>query len=131
MLACQMRLCPCLPGYISGPDTKARGWTGLRVAHEARQIGVAPRVGIARGTAGRHEKGDPAVAVGQLLRWLNALFLGLLLVVQQLSHDLPGVLALHERELTEQESTDVVECGRELLTRLPGSSEGERPRTGL
>lgn len=73
----------------------------LRAAHEMRQSDAALRAGISRSTAGRIESGDPGVAVGQLLRYLNALSPGLTLA-QLLAKEGPAEMALRERERTKR-----------------------------
>lgn len=65
----------------------------LRLARRARQTDAAARAGIARSTASRIEKGDPAVAVGQVLRYLDAIAPGKTLV-QLLGEEDPAVSAL-------------------------------------
>lgn len=69
----------------------------LRTAHDVRQSDAALRAGISRSTAGRLEGGDPGVAVGQLLRYLNAVSPGLTLA-QLLAKEQPAELVLRERE---------------------------------
>ena len=73
----------------------------LRAAHEMRQSDAAARAGISRSTAGRLESGDPGVAVGQLLRYLNAVSPGLTLA-QLLANEGPAEMALRERERTKR-----------------------------
>lgn len=73
----------------------------LRAAHEMRQSDAAARAGISRSTASRLESGDPGVAVGQLLRYLNAVSPGLTLA-QLVSSEQPAELALQERERTKR-----------------------------
>ena len=65
----------------------------LRLARRVRQADAAARAGIARSTASRIEKGDPAVAVGQVLRYLDAIAPGKTLV-QLLGEEDPAVTAL-------------------------------------
>lgn len=73
----------------------------LRAAHEMRQSDAAARAGISRSTAGRLESGDPGVAVGQMLRYLNAIAPGLTLV-QLLANEGAAEMALRERERTKR-----------------------------
>lgn len=73
----------------------------LRAAHAMRQSDAALRAGISRSTAGRLESGDPGVAVGQLLRYLNAISPGLTLA-QLLANEGPAEMALRERERTKR-----------------------------
>ena len=51
----------------------ARCLVSLRIARHVRQSEAALRAGLSRGTAQRIEKGDPGVAIGSLLRYLNAI----------------------------------------------------------
>lgn len=73
----------------------------LRAAYGVRQSDAALMAGISRSTAGRLEGGDPGVAVGQVLRYLNALSPGLTLA-QLLAHERPAEQALRERERTKR-----------------------------
>lgn len=73
----------------------------LRAAHVVRQSDAATRAGISRSTAGRIESGDPGIAVGQLLRYLNAVSPGLTLA-QLLAKEQPAELLLRERERTKR-----------------------------
>lgn len=69
----------------------------LRLARRVRQADAAVRAGIARSTASRIEGGDPAVAVGQVLRYLDAIAPGKTLA-QLLGEDDPAVVALAAAE---------------------------------
>lgn len=73
----------------------------LRAAKAVRQNDAAARAGISRSTASRLESGDPGVAVGQMLRYLNALSPGLTLA-QLLAKEQPAELALQRRERTKR-----------------------------
>jgi len=73
----------------------------LRAAKAVRQNDAALRAGISRSTASRLESGDPGVAVGQLLRYLDALAPGLTLA-QLLAREQPAELALQARERTKR-----------------------------
>jgi transcriptional regulator with XRE-family HTH domain len=73
----------------------------LRAAKAMRQNDAALRAGISRSTASRLESGDPGVALGQLLRYLNALAPGLTLA-QLLAREQPAELALQWRERTKR-----------------------------
>jgi len=82
------------------PDTLTRQLQALgaalarvRLARRVRQVDAAARAGIARSTASRIEQGDPAVAVGQLLRYLDAIAPGKTLA-QLLGEEDPAVAAL-------------------------------------
>src|SRR6201998_1516591 len=48
----------------------------LRIARGLKQDQAALRAGISRNTAYRLEKGDPGVALGQILRYLDAIVPG-------------------------------------------------------
>ena len=73
----------------------------LRAAKGVRQGDAALRAGISRSTASRLECGDAGVAVGQLLRYLNALSPGLTLA-QLLASEQPAELLLRAREQTKR-----------------------------
>src|SRR5947209_18897131 len=45
----------------------------LRIARGVKQESAALRAGLSRNTAYRLEKGDPGIAVGQVLRYLDAI----------------------------------------------------------
>jgi DNA-binding XRE family transcriptional regulator len=51
----------------------------LRLAHDIKQNDAAQTAGLSRTTAYRIEKGDPTVALGQILRYLQAITPGLTL----------------------------------------------------
>ncbi|KWI31946.1 helix-turn-helix domain-containing protein [Burkholderia stagnalis] len=70
----------------------------LRIARGVHQSEAATRAGLSRNTAYRIEKGDPGVAIGQVLRYLEAFAPGLSL------HDLlsetdPALKSLDARGL--------------------------------
>lgn len=71
----------------------------LRTARRIQQAEAATRAGISRNTAYRLEKGDPGVALGQCLRYLEALAPGLTLQAL-LAGDDPSLKAQAERERT-------------------------------
>ncbi len=71
----------------------------MRAARRMRQEEAALRAGISRNTAYRLEHGDPGVAIGQLLRYLDAIAPGLKLVDALAMRD-PSLQALRARELT-------------------------------
>jgi transcriptional regulator with XRE-family HTH domain len=68
----------------------------LRLARRVRQSEAAIRAGLSRATAQRIEKGDPGVAIGALLRYLDAIAPGLTLI-QLLSGDDPAIIAMERR----------------------------------
>ncbi|PRC94326.1 helix-turn-helix domain-containing protein [Solimicrobium silvestre] len=69
----------------------------LRVARHISQTEAALRAGISRNTAYRLEKGDPGVAIGQLLRYLDVIAPGKSLQSFFAESD-PSIAALGERE---------------------------------
>lgn len=87
--------------------------TRLRQARHLKQGDAALRAGLSRTTAYRIEKGDPGVAVGQLVRYLDAISPGTSLV-RLMAQDDPSLAALQTREsskrvrgLTERERKDL------------------------
>lgn len=90
-------------------DEIAQCLVTLRLARRVRQSEAAVRAGLSRATAQRIEKGDPGVAIGVLLRYLDAIAPGLTLL-QLLRGDDPAIIALDKRskpqrvrELTKEE----------------------------
>ena len=71
----------------------------LRVARRVKQTEAALRSGLSRNTAYRLEKGDPGVALGQVLRYLEAIAPGSTLL-DLLSEKDPSLLGLSAREKT-------------------------------
>jgi transcriptional regulator with XRE-family HTH domain len=69
----------------------------LRVARQIPQTEAALRAGISRNTAYRMEKGDPGLAMGQVLRYLEAIAPGKTLQ-NLLNEDDPALVALSVRE---------------------------------
>ena len=69
----------------------------LRLARGIKQDQAALRAGVSRNTAYRLEKGDPGIAVGQILRYLDALVPGKTLL-ELLSETDPALAALSARE---------------------------------
>ena len=69
----------------------------LRIARHLSQTDAALRAGFSRNTAYRLEKGDPGIAVGQLLRYLDAIAPGKSLQ-SFLAEDDSAIAALQERE---------------------------------
>lgn len=73
----------------------------LRIARKIKQDEAALRAGISRNTAYRLEKGDPGLAIGQVLRYLEAIAPGCSLL-DLLSASDPALLALEVREKTQR-----------------------------
>jgi transcriptional regulator with XRE-family HTH domain len=69
----------------------------LRLARGMKQEQMALRAGISRNTAYRMEKGDPGIAIGQVLRYLDAIAPGKTLL-DFLSESDPALTALSARE---------------------------------
>jgi transcriptional regulator with XRE-family HTH domain len=68
----------------------------IRHARRMRQSEAAIRSGLSRATAQRIEKGDPGVAIGALLRYLDAIAPGLTFL-QLLNGDDPAIISLARR----------------------------------
>src|SRR5579872_791311 len=69
----------------------------LRIARGVKQDQAALRAGLSRNTAYRMEKGDPGIAVGQILRYLDAIVPGKTLL-ELLSETDPALAALSAKE---------------------------------
>ena len=69
----------------------------LRVSRGIKQADAALRAGISRNTAYRMEQGDPGLAVGQILRYLDAISPGKTLR-DLLAETDPALLVQAERE---------------------------------
>jgi transcriptional regulator with XRE-family HTH domain len=71
----------------------------LRIARKVKQTDAALRSGLSRNTVYRLEKGEPGVALGQVLRYLEAIAPGSTLL-DLLSEKDPALHALSAREKT-------------------------------
>ena len=69
----------------------------LRIARGMKQAQAALRAGLSRNTAYRLEKGDPGIAMGQILRYLDAIVPGKTLL-ELLSETDPALVALSAKE---------------------------------
>ena len=69
----------------------------LRIARGMKQDQAALRAGLSRNTAYRLEKGDPGIAMGQVLRYLEAIVPGKTLL-ELLSESDPALAALKAKE---------------------------------
>ncbi len=69
----------------------------LRIARGMKQDQAALRAGLSRNTAYRLEKGDPGIAMGQILRYLEAIVPGKTLL-ELLSETDPALAALSAKE---------------------------------
>lgn len=73
----------------------------LRHARNVKQADAALRAGLSRNTAYRMEKGDPGLAIGQVLRYLEAIAPGTTLTGLLLESD-PALASLQARESTKR-----------------------------
>jgi len=73
----------------------------LRIARHLTQAEAALRAGLSRNTAYRLEKGDPGLAIGQMLRYLDAISPGKTLL-GLLQEDDPALTSLSARERTQR-----------------------------
>jgi transcriptional regulator with XRE-family HTH domain len=64
------------PDLASEARKLGAGIARLRIARGIKQDQAALRAGLSRNTAYRLEKGDPGVALGQILRYLDAIVPG-------------------------------------------------------
>lgn len=71
----------------------------LRTARKVKQADAALRAGLSRNTVYRLEKGEPGLALGQILRYLEAIAPGSTLL-DLLTETDPALLALEAREKT-------------------------------
>ena len=69
----------------------------LRISRKVKQVDAALRSGLSRNTVYRLEKGDPGLAFGQILRYLEAIAPGSTLL-GLLSETDPALLSLQARE---------------------------------
>src|SRR6201998_895034 len=73
------------------------GLAGLRRARGVEREQAALRAGVSRNTAYRLEKGDPGIAMGQILRYLEAVVPGKTLL-ELFSETDPALAALTAKE---------------------------------
>lgn len=73
----------------------------LRRARKVKQADAALRAGLSRNTAYRIEKGDAGLAIGQVLRYLDAVAPGTTLASLLMESD-PALIALQARESTKR-----------------------------
>ncbi len=73
----------------------------LRIARKVKQTDAALRSGLSRNTVYRLEKGYPGLALGQVLRYLEAIAPGSTLL-ELLSDKDPALLSLDARERTKR-----------------------------
>ena len=73
----------------------------LRIARNVKQTDAALRAGLSRNTVYRLEKGEPGLALGQILRYLEAIAPGSTLLDLLTEKD-PALLSLTAREKTKR-----------------------------
>jgi transcriptional regulator with XRE-family HTH domain len=73
----------------------------LRIARKVKQTDAALRSGLSRNTVYRLEKGEPGLALGQILRYLDAIAPGSTLL-DLLAETDPTLLTLEAREKTQR-----------------------------
>jgi len=89
------------PGVAQQSVQIGRLLARLRQARHIKQADAALRAGLSRNTAYRIEKGDPGLAFGQLLRYLDAISPGATLASLLAETD-PALKALQSREATQR-----------------------------
>jgi len=85
------------PAQAAEAKTLGAALARLRIARNMKQDQAALRAGLSRNTAYRLEKGDPGIAVGQILRYLDAIVPGKTLL-ELLSETDPALAALAAKE---------------------------------
>jgi|SRR5882757_207318 transcriptional regulator with XRE-family HTH domain len=85
------------PNLASDASKLGAALARLRIARGMKQDQVALRAGLSRNSAYRLEKGDPGVALGQILRYLDAIVPGKTLL-ELLSESDPALAALSAQE---------------------------------
>lgn len=87
------------PNQVSQAKQLGSALARLRTARRVRQDEAATRAGMSRNTAYRLEHGDPGIAIGQVLRYVDAIAPGLSLADVLAQQD-PSLKALQSRERT-------------------------------
>jgi DNA-binding XRE family transcriptional regulator len=85
------------PKLASEARKLGAGLARLRIARGMKQDQAALRAGLSRNTAYRLEKGDPGVALGQILRYLDAIVPGKTLL-DLLAESDPALATLRAQE---------------------------------
>ena len=85
------------PSLASDAKELGAALARLRIARGMKQDHAALRAGLSRNTAYRLEKGDPGIAIGQVLRYLDAIVPGKTLL-ELLSETDPALAALSAQE---------------------------------
>lgn len=87
-----------MPAHLLAESTRiSQLLTRLRIARKVKQTDAALRSGLSRNTVYRIEKGDPGLAFGQVLRYLDAIAPGSTLL-DLLSEKDPALISLAARE---------------------------------
>jgi transcriptional regulator with XRE-family HTH domain len=89
------------PTLLADSEQLGRRIARLRTARRMKQFEAALRAGLSRNTAYRIEHGDPGVAMGQILRYLDAIAPGCNLQ-QLLNESDPALISQHLRERTQR-----------------------------
>ena len=88
------------PHLLDQATQLGRRLARLRLARGIKQTDAALRAGLSRNTAYRIERGDPGLAIGQVLRYLDAIAPGSTLL-DLLSESDPALAALAAREMAD------------------------------
>lgn len=87
-----------LPGHLHAETVQMGELIArLRVARQVKQAEAAIRAGLSRNTAYRIERGDPGLAIGQVLRYLDAIAPGMTLAELLTERD-PALLQQQREE---------------------------------
>ena len=89
------------PHLLDHATQLGRRLARLRLARGIKHTDAALRAGLSRNTAYRIERGDPGLAIGQVLRYLDAIAPGSTLL-DLLSESDPALAALAARERTQR-----------------------------
>ena len=89
------------PTLLADSEQLGQRIARLRTARRMKQFEAALRAGLSRNTAYRIEHGDPGVAMGQILRYLDAIAPGCNLQ-QLLNESDPALISQHLREKTQR-----------------------------
>jgi transcriptional regulator with XRE-family HTH domain len=89
------------PAVLAEATRLGEALARLRIARRVQQGEAAKRAGLSRNSAYRIEKGDPGVALGQWLRYLEAIAPGVSLL-ELLSGTDPSLKAQAARESTQR-----------------------------
>jgi transcriptional regulator with XRE-family HTH domain len=85
------------PNLVAEAKKLGAALARFRIARGMKQDQTALRAGLSRNTAYRLEKGEPGIAIGQILRYLDAIAPGKTLL-ELLSETDPALAALRVQE---------------------------------